>query len=447
MRVAVIGAGVVGVTSAWELAGDGHEVTVFERRSSVAAEASFAHAGLISPGWMTPWTAPSLRGRVLRQLFSANSPLRLRGGPSPTTLRWLWRWWHACDPAIHAANRARLLRLGQYSRARLHFVAREERLDYERSDGVLVLLRDERDLVAARPRLSLLAESGVKFSLIDAARCRLLEPGLNDAATLKAGIHLHDDEVGNCREFTHLMRGHAQRRGVRFLFDTEVLAVTPGSRPSLEHRHSAADGLRRNDSAAVPLNPDDVPTRPLTFDATREAFDAVVVCAAFGARKLLLPLGVRLPMAPVWGYSVTAPLRQVEGHPNIGPRSAVIDARHDVAITRLGERLRLSGGAELGGREDDFVPALIDTLYKALDDWFPGAAQLARVQRWKGARPMLPDGPPVLGASGAPGVWLNLGHGANGWALACGSARVVADAVGGQAAAIDTEGLDIARLR
>jgi D-amino-acid dehydrogenase len=144
---------------------------------------------------------------------------------------------------------------------------------------------------------------------------------------------------------------------------------------------------------------------------------------------------------------VTAPLRRLDAHPDFGPRAAVMDERYKVAVSRLGARIRVAGSAEFGGNSQKHNKAALATLYKVLNDWFPGAAHMSQAQVWKGARPMLPDGPPVLGASGLPGVWLNLGHGSSGWALACGSARVVADAVAGKAPAIDAEGLGIERLR
>ena len=174
---------------------------------------------------------------------------------------------------------------------------------------------------------------------------------------------------------------------------------------------------------------------------------SIVVCAALGATALLRPLGLRLPLMAVHGYSVTAPLRLLEAHPDLGPRAAVMDEAYKVAISRLGLRVRVAGSAEVGGRLDRHDPAALQTLYAVLDDWFPGSAQLAQAQAWKGARPMLPDGPPVLGASGRDGVWLNLGHGSSGWALSCGSARIVADLIAGRTPAIATDGLGIARLR
>jgi D-amino-acid dehydrogenase len=173
----------------------------------------------------------------------------------------------------------------------------------------------------------------------------------------------------------------------------------------------------------------------------------VVVCAGAEANALLAPIGLKLPLAAVHGYSVTAPLRHHDGLPPAAPRAALMDERYKVAISRLGQRVRVAGSAELGGRVDELRAAPLATLYRVLDEWFPGAAVVREAQTWKGSRPMLPDGPPVLGESGRPGVWLNLGHGSSGWALACGSARVLAELISGRAAPIDLAALGVSRLR
>ncbi len=445
MRIAVIGAGIIGVTSAYELASDGHEVTVFERRGSVAAETSFANAGVIAPGYITPWAAPGMPAKVLRHLFKRHASVRLGALPDRALRRWIWRWWRACRSASYEQNRARMHRLAQYSRTRLHQLTDKLQLEYEQAQGYLVLLRSQEDLALAKPAMDLLETLGVDFALADAAACRRIEPALNPDTPLEAGIHLPTDEVGNCRHFAHLLKNEAQRLGVRFHFHREVQAVHAGRQPQVLHApqrpdaaSTFADTMLADAAATIPAAPEP----PIT-----ESFDAVVVCAALGATPLLRPLGVHLPMAPVFGYSVTAPMRQRDNEMGHGPRAALMDERYKVAISRLGQRIRVAGSAELGGRLDRQSPAALDTLYKVLHDWFPGVAQLNRAQRWKGARPMLPDGPPVLGASGAPGVWLNLGHGSSGWALACGSARALADLIADRAPAIDLEGLGVERLR
>lgn len=423
MRIAVIGAGIVGVTTAFELARDGHAVTVFERRGSVAEETSFANAGVVAPGYVSPWAAPGMPAKVLKHLLSRHAPVRLAWPMAPGQLRWLWRWWRACRAPVFAANRAQMYGLAHYSQQRLHTLTHELQLGHEQAKGYLVLLRTAQELTGARGSLKLLAEWGVDFHLVDGARARQVEPGLNPSAPLHAAVHLPNDEVGNCRQFAQAMRAESQRLGAVFRFQRAVLAVSPGAAPVVQHR------------AVVGTEP-----------AQHDSFDAVVVCAAMGSAALLRPLGLRLPLLAVHGFSLTAPLRLVEGHPHLGPQAGVMDEKFKVAISRLGQRVRVAGSAELGGRLETMAPAGPDTLHKVLDDWYPGSAHLAQAQHWKGARPMLPDGPPVLGPSGAPGVWLNLGHGSSGWALSCGSARVLADQLADRAPAIDVAGLDVRRL-
>ncbi|MBL8351259.1 MAG: D-amino acid dehydrogenase [Burkholderiaceae bacterium] len=424
MHVAVIGAGIVGVTTAFELARDGHRVTVFERRGSVAEETSFANAGVVAPGYVTPWAAPGMPAKVLRHLLGRHAPVRLAWPMAGGQWGWMWRWWRACKAPVFAANRSHMYRLAHYSQQRLRSLTQELHLERETAQGYLVLLRSTRELAQARAGLRLLAELGVDFHLVDGARAREIEPGLNPGTALHAAIHLPQDEVGNCRQFAHLLRIEAQRLGATFRFQRSVAALAAAARPQVGHRATGS-------------------SEPLQH----EVFDAVVVCAALGARDLLRPLGLRLPLLGVHGYSITAPLRQLEGFPQLGPAAGVMDERYKVAISRLGLRVRVAGGAELGGRPDRLGAAAIATLHKVLDDWYPGCAEPSRFQRWKGTRPMLPDGPPVIDGSGAPGVWLNLGHGSSGWALACGSARVLADLVGGRKPDIDIRGLDLARLR
>ena len=417
MRVAVIGAGIVGVTTAYELCSEGHEVTVYERRASVAGEASFANAGVVAPGYVTPWAAPGMPWKVLRHLLSRDAPVRLTGLGAWAQLPWIWRWWRACRPAVYAVNRAAMMRLARFSQQRINELTRTLQLDYEQSAGVMVLLRGERELAMSRGGLRLLAESGVGFELIDADKARRLEPGLNSATALRAAIHLPNDGVGNCRHFAHLLKSEAQRQGAVFRFDETVLRVLAGSRPRVETTTGEAD------------------------------FDAVVLCSGIDSNRLLQPLGLKLPLRPVYGYSVTAPMRHLDGHPDFGPRAALMDEKYKVAISRLGQRVRVAGSAELGGSIDRHTLPALRTLYRVLDDWFPGATLTTQAQHWKGARPMLPDGPPVLGRSGAPGVWLNLGHGSSGRALSCGSARVLAAQIAGRAAPLDLTGLGVERLK
>jgi D-amino-acid dehydrogenase len=422
MRVAIVGAGIIGVTTAYELAADGHEVTVFERHGAAALETSFANAGVVAPGYVTPWAAPGMTGRVARYLFSQHAPVRVCWPIAAHELRWIMRWRRACELETYMANRSRLQRLAFYSRHRLHQLTEDLQLEYDRSSGYLVLLRSEKERRMAQPGLQVLRDAGVRFAEVDSDQARVLEPALNPDTAFLGAVHLPDDEVGNCRQFALLLKNQAQALGARFEFHCTVAPLDP-SQPTLLR-------ITRNSDAA-----------PL---ATR--FDAVVICGGLTSAALLRPVGLRVPLAAVHGYSVSAPIRE----PLNAPRSGVMDERYKVAISRLGNRVRVSGSAEIGGTPDRKRRAAIDTLYKVLHDWFPGAAQLANtgsaVQEWKGARPMLPDGPPVLGATGVPGVWINIGHGSSGWALACGSARAVADLMSARTPEVDLEGLGVERL-
>ncbi len=445
MRVAVIGAGIVGVTSAYELAADGHEVTVFERRGSVAAEASFANAGMMSPGYVTPWAEPGMPLHLARSFFGKHAAMRVNPRLSASTLKWMWRWWRARKPDAYRANHDRMHRLACYSKQRLDHLTHTLRLDYERAQGYLVLLRTERAADLAQTGLGLMTELGVRHALLDAAGCRQVEPGLHPDTPLHAGIHLASDEVGNCRQFALLMRDQAERLGAKFRFHTQVQSIEPGTTPRVVKVYSPMEestwfnaDLQRTDGPATDVLP---------FDPDAEPFDAVVVCAALGGAELLNTAGLSLPMAAVHGYSVTAPLRHLDSHHELGPRAGVMDDSYKVTVSRFGNRIRVAGGAELGGSPDTHHKASLETLYKVMNDWFPGAARMSQAQAWKGARPMLPDGPPVVGASNLPGIWVNLGHGSSGWALACGCARLLANALGNPSQAIEIDGLGVDRLQ
>lgn len=433
MRIAIIGAGIAGVTSAFECAADGHQVTVFERRGSVAAEGSFANTGMAAPAMALPWTQASFPR------------------PGAGSLSWQWRRWRAERSKDRAEQQARLLQLAVYSHSRLQELRKRLQLDFERAEGQLLLLRQERDLRAIQAQLDLLQSLGLQQQFLSAEQCLALEPGLNPDIALHGGIQLSPGEVGNCRQFSHLMRIEAQRLGVRFRFHTTVRSLTPGTVATLIHEHTVPpEGLGA--ATRAPEKQDAGDTQPAPLGPVQESFDAVLICAGASALDLLQPLGLKPAMGLVHGYTITAPLRQLEAHPDLGPRACVFDLREQVSISRIGQRVRVAGGIEAGAAPQGFKPATLASLHRVLNDWFPGAMQVGQEQRWTGCQALLPDGLPLLGASGLPGIWLNLAQGAAhslDWPLACGAARLLADQVSKRktdAEAPEITGLDIARL-
>ena len=430
MRIAVIGAGIVGITTAWELAEDGHEVTVFERRSSIAEETSFANAGVIAPGYVTPWAAPGMPAKVLGGMLSAHAAVRF-GRDVWRCLPWIRRYLAACSRPVHEANRRAMQALARYSRERLDNIATRHRLDYEQAQGYLVLLRHDRDLERAQGGIRLLQDLGTTVHVLDASACRTVEPGLSVDTPLRAGLHLPHDGVGNCRLFAHQLRALAQPAGVSFRFGVEVMPLDPAEPMCLRWQDSVRP-------AGAPHG---------LADLQDDRFDRVVLCAGVAAARLARTVGLRLPLVPVYGYSATMPLRDSVAAFSQGPQSGLMDERYKVAITRLGQQIRVAGSAELGGQAGHMAVSAQATLYKVLQDWFPGGGDVSRARLWKGGRPMLPDGPPVVGAAPVKGLWLNLGHGSSGWALSCGSARLLADRIAGRQPAVDDGRLGYERLR
>lgn len=414
MKIAVIGAGVIGVTTAYELACQNHEVSIFESNGSAAELCSFANAGVVSPGYTAPWARPGMALNVLRHLWHRHTPVRM-GHLGWQELRWLWQWQQACDSTTFTRHRGNFLRLANYSQLRLKETTSRLNLDYERTQGFLVLLRGEREQKLTQTSLKTIRDAGLIVNTLTPEQARLIEPALNPETPFLQALHFVDDEVSNARQFTLMLKQEAEAIGAKL------------------HLNARIEPLLRSQPTTIRLSHDDA----------GRSFDAVVMCAGMASASLLAPLGLRIPLAAVHGYSVSAAVRE---HLD-APRSGVMDERYKVAISRLGQRVRVAGGAVIGGSGSQQHAASIKTLYKVLDDWFPGAARTQdNVQIWKGTRPMLPDGPPIVGASGVPNVWLNLGHGSSGWALASGSARVLADSISGRKPEIDLTGLGIERL-
>jgi D-amino-acid dehydrogenase len=419
-RVAVIGAGVVGVTTAWYLREHGFEVSVYERLGGPALATSAANAGVIAPGYVTPWAAPGMPGKLARSLGKAASPLVFRPTLDPQQWRWVAQWLRECDPQRYRRNRERMQRLARYAREQLHLLRRTTGIADDGRRGYLQLFRSEQDVALNEPARRMLDEQGVTYRLLGAAEARALEPTLRPDTPLAGALHLPDDESADCQGFTTQLAALCERRGVRFEFGREVAGV--------RHERGRATGL--------------LLVRHRIAEPNTASFDAVVVAAGVRSVPLLRRLGISVPIYPVKGFSAT-----IELLPGMdGPTQALMDEAYKTAITPLGRRLRIAGTAEMSGHAMRLRPSALRTLRTVASDWFGDRFDLASARYWVGARPMTPDGPPLLGRTRLEGLYLNIGHGSTGWAMSCGAARAVADVVAGEAPGIDLDGLTLARL-
>lgn len=417
MRIIVLGAGVIGVTSAWYLARAGHEVTVIDRQPGPALETSFANAGEISPGYSAPWAAPGIPVKAIRWMFQRHAPLVIQPRLDRQRIDWMWRMLTNCTAPAYARNKSRMVRLAEYSRDCLIALRAETGIAYDdRQQGTLQLFRKPEQVEAAARDIAVLQADGVPFQVLDRAGCLAAEPGLAGAADrIAGGLRLPGDETGDCHLFTTRLAGMATGLGVSFRWGVSI------------DRLNAAGG--RIVSVAT--------------SAGEMAADAFVLALGAHSPRLAAPFGMRLPVYPVKGYSITARIADATR----APESTVMDETYKVAITRLGDRIRVGGLAEIAGFDTTLNPRRRATLEKSVAELFPGGGDLAGASFWTGLRPMTPDGTPLVGASTVGNLWLNTGHGTLGWTMAAGSGRLIADLISGRAAEIEAADLGYARYR
>ncbi|MFM2008606.1 MAG: hypothetical protein RIR02_556 [Pseudomonadota bacterium] len=413
MRVAVIGGGVIGVSTAYYLAEAGHEVMVLERYGNVAQEASFGNVDLMGPNsTLRQWTVPGLPYRALSMLFRQESPVAFSARFEPAMWSWIRRWISECRLQRFKENQQRLKILADYSAQQMAQLIQTHEMDFQQHKAAMVMFRTAKDLQLARLTMQLLGESGTNHELLDQEAARQMEPALSTEVDFHSGLYLPDDQAGNSPLFVRQMKILCQNLGVEFNFNNHVQSI-------------------RNEQNKVELQ----------IDGRTVVVDALVIAAGSETAKLMHGLGTHLPLYPVKVYSASAAVQEYE----MAPKVSLFDDTYQVSITRLGKRIRIAGCAEMGSSSVNLHQKAVNTLVKVADDWFPNAANYRHANFWCGTAGMLPEGIPLLGATKHPNIFINAGHGAGAWALAAGSGKLLADIISQREPEINMQGLTLAR--
>lgn len=401
MNVIILGAGVTGLTTAWQLLQDGHRVTVIERNSGVGQGASFANGAQLSYSYVAPLASASVLASLPKWLMRSDSPVRYLPSADPAQWVWLLRFMAACNDTTNAANTARLLALAAHSRTRLHALIAETAIDFRHvANGKLVIQSSAASQTQAVAQMRLQAAMGCMQAALTAEECIALEPGLESVAhRLAGGIHTPGEEVGDCRMLCEGLHAWLGARGVTFLLNTQAhLAIT----------------ARRVSGVDTPRG--------------RVEGDLYVLAAGTGSRVLGRKAGIGVPVLPIRGYSISAPVTAS----NRAPVASITDTARKTVYAPLGSRVRVAGFAEIGGADTIHLAARAATLSADLQAIFPGACATTDLQPWAGLRPATPTGVPLIGATRVDNLLLNLGQGALGFTLAAGSASLLGDIIAGR---------------
>lgn len=416
MHVIILGAGVIGVATAYHLARGGARVTVVDRQPGPGLETSFANGGQLSANHATPWATPGAPWKALRWLGRVDAPLLVHLRWDPALFAWLARFLANCTSARLRVNTERALRLALYSRRQLAAVRAETGIEYDRlSRGILHIFRNRRDYEEALPGAELMSGLGCTRTIVSADECVALEPALAAARqTLLGGIFSPDDESGDAHLFTRGLAERCADAGVAFVYGCTIRRLV-----------AAKDRI-----AAVET------------DTGNLEGDGFIVALGSYSPLLLRPLGIRLPVYPGKGYSATIPIGEHRGAPTV----SLIDDAFKMVYSRLGSRLRVAGTAEFAGYDAAVTPARAQFLLRTAMALFPDCGDAAAAELWAGLRPSTPDGVPVIGRTGYRNLYLNTGHGTLGWTMAAGSGRLVADIVLGRTPEIRLDGLGLDRF-
>jgi D-amino-acid dehydrogenase len=415
VKVLILGSGVIGVTSAYYLSKLGHDVTVIDRQPGPGLETSFANAGEISPGYASPWAAPGVAFKALKWMWRDHSPLIIQPRIDFAVALWLARFLRNCSKDRYDINKRRMLGLSAYSQTCLASLRSEAGIRYdERMLGTLQVFRRQSDFDGIGKDVEILKAVGVPFEVLNRAECVRCEPALGFAsAELAGGLRLPGDETGDCLKFTIALAAQAKALGVKFIYNANIERIC-----------AAGDAIER-----------------VIVDGGEVCADTVVVCMGSYSPLLVQKIGLKLPVYPIKGYSLTIPIENAQG----APESTLMDDAYKVAITRLGDRIRVGGMAELCGFDRSLPLARRRTLEHSVQSLFPRGGDPRKGEFWAGFRPMTPDGTPIIGETRFRNLYLNTGHGTLGWTMACGSASILADIISGRKPALDASEYALAR--
>ncbi|MGQ0486131.1 MAG: D-amino acid dehydrogenase [Hyphomicrobiales bacterium] len=414
MKALVLGAGIVGITTAYELNRDGHDVTAIEREAEPASFTSFANAGLFAPGHAYAWSSPAAPGILLRSLWRSDQALRLKPRADPAFWRWMWRFWKECTAERAALNTVRKVRLCNYSQSVFHETLARTQVKYDgRGGGLLYLYRSEATLAAAAAKSKILAENGCAIETLDRDGAARIDPALAPVKQRLAGaLYARNDESGDCRLFALNMAEWLKGQGVAFKFGTTVKGF-----------EIAGDRIEA-----------------VVTEKGLERADAIVLCLGVHSPHLARQIGHNLPVYPVKGYAMTAPVAGRNNPPAIGG----VDEETLVAYAPYGDRVRVTATAEFSGYDLGHRPEDFRTMLATMRTLFPDGADWSRAEYWAGLRPMTPQGTPILGRSRLANLWFNTGQGHMGWTMSHGAARATADLIAGRTPQVPLEGMTAA---
>ena len=411
-QIAVIGGGLSGVCTAYFLARAGFDVAVLERRANVAEEATFGNSGLLAPCAAQPLIMPGIVSTAFSNLFKNEPPVLVKSGFSPRRLRWV-RQSRRQYQDYYSLNRKRLTNLSAYGQMLTRQLQDQYALEQENTQGLLHLFRQQADV----ERCNAIDDSNSQFELprqtVKTEAIRHLLPGLPDDTAIAGALYYPQDGAGNCVLFVKQLRAIAQSIGVQFHFSQSVTAIRPELYGRVALDISSAEGTST-------LN-----------------VDALVLAAGIQNTSLLKPLGVSLPLCPIQSYSAMAAVKNIDDAPN----TSLFDETYKVAITRVGNRIRVSGLLGFLPRTEQPHPKAINSLLKVANEYYPDAANFNTANFWSNTFAVQPNGMPLTGATSINNVFLNTGHGAHGWSAAVGSAKLLADTIAGRTCEINSEGL------